>query len=303
METTHSSEVTSERLDNMRDLLSDVIKSPKNWTVSHGIAPIAESYARGDPELRLSLFLHPDSEACTIAVKNGDGRRKRIYPTNLRIWAYRHTHLDSRTTPKEPGNLSTTHRSKQNLDEAMFVSITQLTKEKEWAMQIPVTSLIWLKSLNMCPVSSMDVLETPWAFPVFAPEAVFPSTSTNRAYGEGRIFGGGRCLQQSKLPSQEVECRTQVVGDFTDYNAPLFGEFGRTPLYSNGIVTSLFVEFGSDNDIGVLSEEPFGILLQGYELGLCPLDLSSWPIQRMHLLFDCNTTIEVRRMNPCLVIG
>lgn len=284
MEIIHPSEITSERFNNTRDFLVDVIKRSKDWKVSYGIAPIAESYARGDVELHLCLFLHLDSEACTIAMKNGDGKRKRVYPANLRIRAYWHANLDFRATPKKSSNLTTTHRSKQNWDEPMFIGIIQFTKEKKRAMQIPMPSFVWLKSLNAYPISPMDTFKTPRAFPLFTPKAICPfsSTSTNIEYWEGRINGGSRCFQQSKLPSQEVERRTQVVGDFTDYNAPLFGKFGRASLYYNRIVSSLFIEFGSSNDIGILCEEPFRIFLQGYELCFCPLDLSSWPIEWMH---------------------
>ena len=125
------SEITSERFNNSRDFFVDVIKRSKDWKISYGIAPIAESYARGHVKFHLRLFLHPDFEACTIAMKNGYGRRKRVYPANLRIWAYWHANLDSRATPKESSNLSTTHRSKQNLDEAMFIGIIQFMKEEK----------------------------------------------------------------------------------------------------------------------------------------------------------------------------
>ncbi len=128
-------------------------------------------------------------------------------------------------------------------------------------MQMPMPSLIWLKSFNTCPISPIDTFKARRAFPLFAPKAIylFPSTSTYSVYGEGCPVIRGGCLQQSKLPSQKVECRTQVVGDFTDYNAPLFGKFGRASLYYNRIVSSLFIEFGSSNDIGILCEEPFRI--------------------------------------------
>lgn len=284
MEIIHPSEIISERFNNTRDFIADVIKSSKDWKVFCGVAPVTESYARADIELHLHLFLHPNSQASIFDIKSGDGKRKGIYPSNLCIRAYRYPNLDSRATPEKSSNLMTAHRSEQNRDEAMFIGIIQFTKKKKWAMQIPMPSLIWLKSLNACPISPMDTFKTLRAFPSFTPKATFPSTSTNKVYGEGRIIGGGGCFQQSKLPGQKVECRTQVVGDFTDYDAPLFGKFGRAFFYSNRIISSLFIEFGS-NDIGIFCEEPFRIFIQGYELGSCPFELSSWPIEWMHMLF------------------
>ena len=287
MEIIHPSEILSERFNNTRDFIADVIKRSKDWKVFCGIAPATESYARGDVELHLHLFLHPDSRASFFDIKRRDGKRKGVYPSNLCIRAYRHPNLDFRARPEKSSNLMTTHRSEQNRDEAMFIGIIQFMKEKKRAMQIPMPSLIWLKSLNACPISPMDTFKTARTFPLSTPKALylFPSISTNRVYGEGRLVVRGGCFQQGKLPDQKVECRTQVVGDFTDYNTPLLGKFGRASFYSNRIISSLFIEFGPSNDIGIFCEEPLRIVIQGYELGFCPLDLSSWPIEWMHILF------------------
>ena len=68
-------------------------------------------------------------------------------------------------------------------------------------------------------------------------------------------------------------------------HTPIVGEGGWGTLNPNIIMSSLFIEFGYDNTIGVFFEELLKSRVQGYELALCPLDFSSWPIERMHMLF------------------
>jgi hypothetical protein len=121
---------------------------------------------------------------------------------------------------------------------------------------------------------------------------ITPISMTDKMNWEGSPGIRVNRIQEGKLPSQKVECGTQVVSHFADYDAPLLGKFGRACLHYNGIVASLLIEFGSSNDTGILPEESFRIFLQGYELGFCPLDLSSCAIEWVHTLFH-NTLAHV----------
>ena len=76
MEVVHPSEITSERFNNTRDFIVDVIKRSKDWKALYSIAPVTESYARGDIELHLHLFLHFDSRASIFKSESGNRKGK-----------------------------------------------------------------------------------------------------------------------------------------------------------------------------------------------------------------------------------
>ena len=72
------------------------------------------------------------------------------------------------------------------------------------------------------------------------------------------------------------------MGDLPNQQRPLNWEFLRPALNSKTVMVGLRIVLGYADFIEVIPEEPLNTLLEGYDLALCPLDLSEWPIKRVH---------------------
>jgi hypothetical protein len=103
-------------------------------------------------------------------------------------------------------------------------------------------------------------------------------------YGDQTAEGG--LAYEGELPSQKVKRRPEIMGNLPNEYAPLIRETGRPTLNAETITSSFSIELGNDNTVGIVFEQPLKGCLQGYDLALCPLDLNSWPIQRVHVLYS-----------------
>ena len=291
MDKTHPSELASERFDDARNIVCNALKRSNDWKAICGVAPITEAYARGNIEIHLHLSLHPNLRLPITEVENRNAIRERANISDLCIRMYRHPDFEFRASTGKSVELNTAHYSSQNRDEAMFVGIVQFMKKKKWAMPTPIPSLVWLKRLDACQIAPMDALEKAQAI-VSMPEmrdgalpASLPSLcATNEINRKCSSVVGLGVVQEGELPCQKVKCRAEIVDNLSNEHPIFIRECGGRILNSEIVVSGISVELGNNSTAGVLFEEPLKGILQGYELALCPLDLSSWPIELMHML-------------------
>ena len=290
MEIIHPSEIISETFDDARNLVRNALQSKNDWKAFYGIATAAESYLRQDVDIHLHLILSDYLSSLDVIERNAFGG-KGASSANLCIHIQRHPRLEG-SSSRPTNDLHATYGSSQNCDEAMFIGIVQFMKKKKGMVSTPVPSLVWLKSLNACPETPIDTLKK-MTWDSIVPEGmVIPTINSGSlcatrksADREGRtVEGYSSSILEGELPSETIQGRTEIMSNFSDDYTPFNREGRRTIFNAEIIATCLSVELGWDNTIGIAFKEPLQSCLQGYELALCPLDLSCWPIEWMHML-------------------
>lgn len=290
-------ELVGERFDDARNLVRHALQRSNDWIAIYGIAAVAEAYARRDDGIHLHLMLHPCPKPAVVNqrlavynIKNANALcGKRVNVTDLCIQMQRHTSLEFPASTHKSRKPNTTRDDCNNRDEAVLVGIVELFKKKKGVAPTPVPSLVWLKRVDPCPKPPIETLEESQSVLSVPERAVettiaFPLTSPapDATYREGSAVKGSRGRQKRELPNKAVECGTKVMGNLADQNTPLIGKGGRAALNAKAIVACLLIELGYGYTIGVSFEEPLKGYLQGYDLAVCPIDLRSWPIERMH---------------------
>lgn len=287
-------ELTGERFNDARDLVRHALKRKDHWQARYGLTSVAESYARGDCDIHLHLRLKKLHSGGIKKIDTTLAGLIRWYisnPTDLCIRAQRHLALEVDFS-SESREAQGCWRRSQNCDEAVFVGIVQLVKKNKGATLTLVPSLVWLEPLDVCPEVARDALQTPPPLVLAGDESGVLSVSDSLvdAFGETDretgVEGGITWPQESKLPSQTIERRAQVVRYLPDQHRPTDWEFLRPTLDSKTVIIGLRVVLGYFDFIEVLPEEPLNVLLETYDLAVCPLDLTSWPIQTMHEVFS-----------------
>ncbi len=283
-------ELTSERFNDARNIVRNALQRSNDWKTFYGIAPITEAYARGDIEIHLHLCLLPNLRSPVGKIENRNATLwERTNMPDLCVRMYRHPNLEFRPPTNEPCKLNTPRYGSQNRDEAMLVGIVQFMKKKKGAVPTPVPSLVWLKRLNACPKTPMDALEEAQAMP-FMPEmrdgivaVSLPSLcATNKINRKCSSVIGLGIVQEGELPCQKVKCGAEIVDNLPNENPIFIRECWGGILNSDIVASSLSVKLSHDNTVGISFEEPLKSIIQGYELAICPLDLSSWPIEWVH---------------------
>jgi hypothetical protein len=155
--------------------------------------------------------------------------------------------------------------------QAMFISVIQFMKQpKGMLMRIP--SMIWLQSLNKCPVGIRKVSD-------FSK----PIAIIKRISDKDRKFclvEGSSDLFQGKLPSHMVETATQVVSNLADDDSP-FNRRGFENLDPQCALSSLLIKFRNDGTC-ISFVKPLNSIIQGFEVIASPNKFDSNTIQRMH---------------------
>lgn len=284
-------ELPNEGFDDARDLVRHALKRGDHWQARHGLTSVAESYARGDCDIHLHLRFNKLHSGKIEAIDTSLARLVRWWlrnPTDLCIRAQRHPAVEVNMPSETTEGHGYCSRS-QNCDEAVFVGIVQLVKKYKGAVPTPVPSLVWLKSLEACPKVARDTLETSPPLHLLAgvesgvsPISDFLGETFVEADWETGVERRRIRPQEGNLPCEAVEGRTQVVRDLPDHHRPIDWEFLRPTLDSKRVIASLRLMLGFADFIEVVPEEPLNALLESYDLAVCPLDLGSWPIQRMH---------------------
>ena len=287
MEIIHPSEIVGERFNDARDFVQKAIESRNHWKALYGLAPICKSYARGDFEIHLYLSCLFNLRSPITEVENKGIIFEWINITNYCIRIQRHTYLELTSATNTPLKGCANRPSAKHSNEAMLVGIVQLLKKKNGALPTSIPSLVWLKSLNACPISPMNALQQSQAVSCM-PELgdyitvpIPPISMPDKIDRKGSSTIGFRGVFEGKLPSQEVKSRTEIVNNLSNDNSPLVRECGGI-LNPDVLVSSFSIELGQDNTIGIFFEEPLKSSLQGYELFFYPLDLNSWPIEWVH---------------------
>jgi len=286
----YSLELAIEGFDDARNYIRDVRKRSDDWKSFYGVAPITEAYARGEIEIHLYFMCSLDFHAFDVQNEHAF-TRQRANVSNYCIRMYRHPYLEFGATTNNAGEAHTSDRDSQNGNQAMLVGIVQFVKQKKGTVPITIPSLVWLKCLDACPETPIDALkktQTISLTPELMDRVTFPVSPfslPDKIYGESGVVIGLGVAQERKLPSQKVERRAEIVGNLPNEQTPLKREVRGTALNAEMIMPGFSVELGNDNSVRILFEDPLKGHLQGCELALCPLYLSSWPIQRMHMLY------------------
>ena len=289
MEVINQSEIIGERFNDARDFVRNAMKSFNDWKAFYGITTVAEAYARGDIEIHLHLFSH---HHFGMSVNKTKGRNatflKRHNIPNFCIRMQRHPFIEFASSTDKSVKSETPQSWSQDSNEAMFVGIVKLLKKKKGVMPTLIPSLVWLKRLEYFKKPLVDVSNVSIDDPTIHPRPIsetssmFPIISCPCSLADGKLSNGvGVVSDTPQLPSQEVKGRTQVMGNLSNYYHPLIGKCG-TIINSDVLTAGFSIELGQDDGVAIYFEEPLSNLLEGYELAICPLDLSSWPIKWMH---------------------
>ena len=279
-------------------LVNHALKRKEHWQTLYGLASVAESYARGDFDIHLHLRLkklhggnieHIDSAAARLV------RRYICNPTDLCIRAQRHPGLEVNHT-SETAELHLRWRRGHNRDEAMFVGIVQLLQKIKGVLPVSVPSLVWLKPSERCNVPFGNAVDHAQPVRKVLPfemwnEHVFPSVPESFCLAhqedrELRVERGPPVIGSDKLIDNSIQGRPQIVGDLPDQERPFYWELLRPTLDSKTMMVGLRIVLGYADFIEVIPEEALNTFLEGYDLALCPLDLSEWPTETMHGVYS-----------------
>ncbi|MFC2001200.1 hypothetical protein ACFLUZ_01700 [Chloroflexota bacterium] len=248
MEIINPSEIISKRFNDARNIIKNSFKSKDNWAAFYGMAGIAKSYLRSDMGIHLHLIL--TGKNLSHNVQDCDTfRGKRESDSNLCIWFQRYPSFND-YFPRQTCKLPTSHISSQNRDEAMFIGLIQLLKKKKGIALTAIPSLVWLKSLNTCPITPTDTLKKSQSEIIMPESEVSLPVDSNifevidRKSGIGRRYGDIG-IPKGKLPDKTIQSRTEVMGNLPNDNTPFNGEGSRTIINADIIISSLFVELGS----------------------------------------------------------
>ncbi len=282
-------ELFSERFNDARNFVQKAIKGRNHWKTLYGLAPISEAYARGDLEIHLHLPCFFNLRSPITKVKSKGIKCQRVNMPDYCIRIQRHPYLELTSTTNASLKGCANRPSAQNSNEAMLVGIVKVLKKKKGIAPTLIPSLVWLKRLQLFPEPLVNMGNVPIAVPslllTFNPETA-PSTIRKHSASslvDGELDSGVGVvnIDTLQLPSQKVKCRAEIMNKFSNSYSPLIRKNGGI-LNTDILVSSFSIELGQDNTVGIFFKEPMKSSLQGYELALCPLDLSSWPVEWLH---------------------
>ena len=288
-------ELIAEQLNDARHFVRHAFERRNHWKAFYGVAPIAEEYCRSDVDIHLHILRAYQPTAGRINYEDSAVGWERTDIPNLCIRMQLHPVINPRwRAPQSSKPISGWH-GRQNRDEAVLVGVVQFLKKKKRTAPTPIPSLVWLKPLDACPQAPRDALKeyaAPPAASKAADDPVLTLGVSDPKDREGRPFirsnwdSTSVTGQERELPSQPIERGAEVVGNFADAQTPLTRKRRRLALDAQAVAACVCIELGEDDTIGVSFEEPLKSSVQGFDLALCPLDPSSWPIEIRHERID-----------------
>jgi len=287
MEIINPSEIVSKRFDDARSVVRNALKSSNDWKSLYGVTTVAEAYARGDIEIHLHLFF--SSKLPVHKVKDGDaifGKGHNI--TDFCIRMQRHPFIEFATSADKPVKSETTQSRSQDSDETMFVGIVKLLKKKKRVTPTLIPSLVWLKRLELCQETPVDInhvsIDEPTILtrPMSETSSMFFTISCPCSLADRKLSTRvGVITDTPQLPCQQVESRPEIVSNLSYNHSPFIRECGAI-INPNVPATNFSIELGQDDSVAIVFEKILSNILQGYELAVYPSDFSSWPIKLMH---------------------
>ena len=170
------------------------------------------------------------------------------------------------------------HLAKARDDFAVLVDSVDLVEPPEMLYERPIASVVRLKAFD----HFMGLREHVQEFPVSTTASIFELAGVVE---DGELcctsrFSVPRVLER-QLPSQVVKCRSEVVGDVPNSDAPLRRRLS-VDFEVKNVLRAFTVVLGLDRvGLRVSSEELKDFRIQGVEMFLRPDDLEPNTIQRL----------------------
>ena len=271
--TLENSEFTNKEIDHAIDLVRRASKRVDYLHTVYGVASLRESYVRGDAVFHYHIFTEGTniSDYCAVYQRH----------PGLEVMDVRKKRFGAR--PDISDAIYAWRTDEDELQITVLVGIVHLLEKPKGRPPTPIPSVIWLQPLDLCPVLTSQVRQSP-AMPSLPLGNPFPWAVQEDGERRPDALDIDRpVLQYGQLADNVVESRPQVVGNLASDNRPSKRSFaGQISFDSEPIETCFAIELGHNNTMRIRLKKMPDVRVEGYDLFMCPVHLGDCTVEYAH---------------------